>query len=299
VVRSSICANCGAKFRTGMRKCPRCRAVVVVHDPKAAAAWSLRLQKVAAGLGAVFVLALGVLWLRQDRTPVSVTAPVAGTDPLSTRRPAGVPERAKSAEVAAPAVERPFMEAAGTGYSAYAAGDLKSALAAYQSAVEKNPNDAEAWSNLGQVLVKQNRVAEAIPDFDKATALIPGRWAYRFNRARALALLNRWDEAIADYRQAQQLFPNDYATAFNLAIALHKKGDEDGAVTAYQQAIALAPDDPSFRVALAVSLERLGKKTDAADAYKEYLRLSPSAPDADKIRVRISQLTTGTAPTGA
>ena len=69
----------------------------------------------------------------------------------------------------------------------------------------------------------------------RRSRLIPDRWAYRFNLARALAVLGKWDESIASYRQAQQLFPNDYATTFNLALTLHKKGDDLAAVDGIQE----------------------------------------------------------------
>ena len=98
------------------------------------------------------------------------------------------------------------------------------------------------------------------------------------------------------YRAAQQIFPNDYATAFNLGLALHRLGDEAGAVDAYNKAIQLDPNDASFRLALGTSLERLQRPRDAAAAYDEYLRLAPSAPDAEKVRARIAQLTQAPPP---
>ena len=85
--------------------------------------------------------------------------------------------------------------------------------------------------------------------------------------------------------------PDDYAITFNLAQALHRTGDEAAAVEAYLRAIALSPDDASFRMALGTSYERLQKPADAAAAYGEYLRLSPEAPDAEKVRTRIADLT--------
>lgn len=284
-----------------MGRCPRCRTVIVAPDPAAAAAASRKLQKVSAGIVAAFLLLLGVLWFLQDRAPGTASQPVTTSDPLASRRtPKAAPAPEPVAAAARPAADRPFIEAAGTGWAAYSSGDLPSALEAYRAAVDKNPEDAEAWSNMGQVLVKLNRPSEAIPCFDRAIALSPGRWAYRFNRGRALAVMNRLDDAIADYREAQRLFPNDYATTFNLAQTLHKKGDEESAVKAYQEAIRLAPADASFRIALGISLERLGKKTEAADAYKEYLRLAPTAADVDRIKARIVQLTGAVAaPAGA
>lgn len=201
------------------------------------------------------------------------------------------PSAAAASSATPQSEERAFLDPSGAGALAYAAGDYAGALSRYEAAIERNPDDAESHSNLGQMLVRLNRVEEALPHFDRAIAILPQRWAYHFNRARALALLERWDEAIAGYRQAQQLFPDDYATAFNLAQTLHKKGDEAAAVEQYLRAIALDPSDATFRLALGISYERLQRRADAAAAYSEYLRLAPDAADAEKVRERIALLT--------
>ncbi len=170
MAKAIVCTNCGAKFRAGMAKCPRCRTVVA--DPvaalAAAAASSRKLQKIAGGVGAVFVLVLAVLWLRQDRTPPAPVSPAKSADPMMSRRTQATRNKPETDGAPTAASERPFIEEAGKGYTAYASGDLASALAAYQAAVEKNPKDAEAWSNLGQVLVKLNRFPEALAAFDRA-----------------------------------------------------------------------------------------------------------------------------------
>jgi tetratricopeptide (TPR) repeat protein len=288
VTQAISCPSCGAKVRAGRAKCPRCRTRIVLADPAVVAARSRRLQRIGLTALGVALLAAGAVWLLTPRAVPSRPAP-AKTDPLAARRPAP----ASADEPAAPKVEteRPFMDDDARGYESYHGGDFEGALAHYQDAVVKNPQDAEALSNLGQVLVRLGRTEEALPYFDRAIQLNPERWSYVFNRARAAGLLGRWDECVAGYRRAQELFPDDYATTFNLALALHKSGDEAGAVEQYQKAIALAPEDASFRLALATSLDRLNRGAEAASAYQEYLRLSPSAADADKVRARIAQLT--------
>jgi Flp pilus assembly protein TadD len=264
--------------------------VITAPDYAAAAAASRRLQKWTAGCVGVFVLGLGALWLTQDPEPVAVSRATQAVDPLAMRRQPSVPTAAPAAVADAAPLERPFLESSGTGAITYKSGDLASSLAAYQAAVDRNPQDAESWSNLGQVLVRLNRVPEAIPNFERAIAILPDRWAYRFNLARAMGLVGRWDEAVAGYRRAAGLFPGDSVTTFNLALALHKKGDEAAAVAEYRRAISLAPEDAPSRMALAISLEHLGKSAEAAAAYQEYLRLSPAAPDGDKVRARIALL---------
>ena len=288
---SIVCEGCGAKFRGDRDRCPKCRRVIRVVDPIAAASSSRRMMRASAGIVGVFILALGVLWWRSDREP---DAPVAAVQPVSTAAP-----RQRSSEAPAPLQRAEpgaaFLDPSGAATVAYEAGDYQTALRRFQEAIDRNPNDAESLSNLGQVLVKMGRTAEAVPHLQRATTLNPDRWAYRFNLARALGQLGRWDESIASYQQAQRLFPDDYVTTFNLAMTLHKSGNEQAAVDQYRRTIELNPEDPTFRIALANSYERLQKPAEAVAAYSEYLRLSPSGADAERVRARIAQLT-GAAP---
>ena len=240
-------------------------------------------------LGAAVLLAIGIPWLGGDGfVQDDVARPAPGA---VLAKPAPAPAPPEEVVGAAPEATRPFLDPAGSGATAYVAGDYEAALAHYRTAIEANPQDAESHSNLGQMLVRLKRPAEALPYFDRAIALLPQRWAYHFNRARTLGLLGRWDEAVAGYRQAEAIMPGDYATTFNLGQALHRKGDEAAAVEAYLRAIELSPGDASFRIALGTSYERLQKPADAAAAYGEYLRLSPDAADADKVRARVAELT--------
>ncbi len=266
-------------------------------DPAAEAARSRRLAQISAAIVTVFLLVIGGLWMMREPEPdESAMARLAARDPLAERRQAMARPADTPTAPATPDVERPFLDASGKGSVAYSSGDYVSALARYEEAVKQNPQDAESLSNLGQVLVRMQRTAEAVPYFERAAALSPKRWAYRFNLARAQGLLQHWDEAIESYRQAQTLFPDDYATTFNLALTMHKKGDDAGAVAEYKKAIALNPGDASFRMALAISYEALQQKPEAAGQYVEYLRLSPLAADADKVRAKITQLTSAPAP---
>jgi tetratricopeptide (TPR) repeat protein len=265
----------GASSRTGMK--PEARPV------------DARTIAVALVVGAIAIFG-GITWLDAG----TASEPAMAQPSLGAAATAS-PEPAAPTPVASPAATPdgppPFLDPAGAAALAYGAGEYTLALEKYREAVARHPGDAESHSNLGQVLVRIGQVAESLPHFDTAIAANADRWAYHFNRARALALLERWDDAITGYRRAQELFPGDYAIAFNLAQTYHRKGDEVAAVEQYLRAIELDPEDASFRLALGISYEKLQKRAEAAAAYEEYLRLAPAAPDAEKVRARIGQLT--------
>jgi tetratricopeptide (TPR) repeat protein len=299
VAQTISCTQCGTKFAITRDRCPKCRSFVQKVDKAAEAQKSRTMARVAAIVVGVFALAVTGLRIMQPSQPQPGRRTSAPVDPFAARRQAAA-ETKMAEENAPPAqpAQRTFMDSAASGAASYDSGDYAGALTRFEEAIKKNPQDAESFSNLGQVLVKQGRVADALPYFDKAIALDPKRWAYRFNQARALGLLERWEESIASYKQAQDLFPNDYVTTFNLGLALHKKGDEPAAIEEYKKAIALNPSEPSFRMAIAMSFERMQNKQAAVAEYTEYLRLSPTAADAEKVRSKIAQLTGQPAATG-
>ncbi len=141
-------------------------------------------------------------------------------------------------------------DAGRAGYAAYTRGDLTTASTHFEEAAAAKPDDPEARNNFGQVLVRENRAAEALPHFDAAVASDPRKWAYRFNRARAYGELDRWADAVTEYRVASQIFPTDYATHYNLGLALMKMKDYPAAVDELSQAVAQAPGEASFLITL-------------------------------------------------
>jgi tetratricopeptide (TPR) repeat protein len=280
-----VCQTCGAKVRARHNRCPRCRTTFT-----APAAPRVDFNRVAPTAIGVLVLASAVagyaLWRQASESPAAVPSspPAVAAQPKPAAPTAEIPvARRDSGDI-------PFIEANRAGSLAYGAGEYDRALAAYREAVEKNPGDAESWSNLGQVLVRLDRVVEALPAFQRAIQLDGDRWAYHFNVARAHGLLGHWDLAVNEYREAQRLFPDDYAVTFNLGLALRKSGDAAAAAEQLEKAAVLNPDDASFRLALARTYEQLGRKQDAVSAYQQTLALAPDATEAPIIRARIDAL---------
>ena len=153
MAQAIICAKCGSKVRPGRERCPRCRAFITVPDPARAAAASKRLATIAAGVAGAFVLLLVTLWFVRGSAPSTVPARTATVKPS----PPPAAEAAPASQPAAPlppiARDRAFLDPSGAGAAAYGAGDYATSLAQFQAAIEKNPQDADSLSNLGQVLV--------------------------------------------------------------------------------------------------------------------------------------------------
>ena len=128
-------------------------------------------------------------------------------------------------------------------------GDLVEAIAIYQQAIEINPQ-TPAWlyGNLGNAWQKQGRFNRAITAYQQAisTEANPPTWIY-YNLGDIFQHQEKLDQAIAVYQKAIAIDPKPPAWLYgNLGIALQKQGRLDEAIAAYQKAIAIEPEPPAW-----------------------------------------------------
>lgn len=96
------------------------------------------------------------------------------------------------------------------GESAYHAGNLESSVGYYQQAIEIDPNNGQAYSNLGLSFQKLNRTAEAIWANRKAIALANGtskntvQASSYYNIAKIYENQGQWEDALQHYTWARE-----------------------------------------------------------------------------------------------
>ena len=284
-----ICAACGAKVREDRLQCLRCGEPLVAAAPAPVDAPRSRPPAVLVAAGVVlFGVAAVVAGRSADSNESDTSAAVAAAS--VSPAPRSMAEAAPSGVEMIPEAGVAAIDASRVALAAYNSGDIAGSVDRFTEAVEANPEDAAALNNLGQVLVRSGRAAEAIPYFDRAIAVSSGTWSYHFNRARAHGELGSWPQAIAGYRAAAALFPDDYATQFNLGKALQANGQLPDAIDAFERAIELAPGQADFHLSHGLALEAGQRPRDAAAAYRRFLELEPASADAEKIKARISHL---------
>jgi tetratricopeptide (TPR) repeat protein len=133
----------------------------------------------------------------------------------------------------------------------------------YRVLAEELPDDAEVRLLLGELLLDQERPAEAAPFLSRALELSPAdevAGAYLF---RALGFLGRGDEILAAARRGRAASPGA-ATTLLLAEALLWSGDVEAAVGAAREALALG--DAQAPRTLAVAALRAGDDAALAEA---------------------------------
>lgn len=152
---------------------------------------------------------------------------------------------------------------------------LEDSLAAFDLAVGHKPDYAEAYNNRAIVLQDLKRLDAALESFDKALSLQLNNARVHNNRGVVLGELQRFDEAIASYDEAIALQP-DYAEAYyNRAMALHELKRFDEALASFAQAIALKPDYADAYNNRGVLLQDLKRVDEALADFDRAIALMP------------------------
>ncbi|MEZ2233114.1 MULTISPECIES: tetratricopeptide repeat protein [unclassified Microcoleus] len=149
------------------------------------------------------------------------------------------------------------------------------AIAAYNLALQIQPDLADTWNNRGVVLTRMQRYPEAIASYEQATAIRPNYPDAWNNRGVVLLELQQYQDAIACYEQAIQAKP-DYADAWNnRGVAFSKIQEYEQAVISYNQALQIKNDYTDAWNNRGVALSKLQKYEAAIDSYDNAAKIRP------------------------
>ena len=137
----------------------------------------------------------------------------------------------------------------------------------WQRAAERQRNDSEIFHELGNVLIGQGRLDEAVASYRRVLELKPGSVETFHSLAAALSNQGKLEEAEKICRQIIQLRPNFVEAISTLATVVKAQGRLDEAVEHYSKAIQLRPHDGYSHWGRAVTWLLQGKY---AEGWKEY-----------------------------
>lgn len=149
------------------------------------------------------------------------------------------------------------------------------AAQAFSHAVQIEPRNAAAWSNLAIALKEQGRIDEAIRALGRATAADPGFAAAHYNLGNLLKASGKPAEAVEAYRRALAINPGNVQFHINLGLAHYDLADFRKAAEAYHAATRLAPDNAPAFAAMGNALFELGRLDDTLKCYRRALELEP------------------------
>ena len=159
-------------------------------------------------------------------------------------------------------------------------GRLEEAEASYRQAIASRDNYSEAYSNLGNTLHDLGRLEEAEASYKQAIALKSDYAEAHSNLGNTLQELGRFAEAEASCRQAIVNNPNHAEAHSNLGNTLQGLDRLNEAETSFRQAISLKPDYAKAHSNLAVTLQKLSRLKEAEASYRKSIALNPNYAEA-------------------
>ena len=126
----------------------------------------------------------------------------------------------------------------------------ESRAAQLQAAADRNPSDAEARVQLGNLYFDAERYADAMRWYEAALKVDPKNVNASTDLGIAYYYSNQPDRALAQFDRSLELDPKHSKTLLNIGIVrAFGKQDLAGAEKAWQRVIDLAPDSPEAAVA--------------------------------------------------
>ena len=137
---------------------------------------------------------------------------------------------------------------------------FKNATAAYQKAVEIEPNYVEAYMNKGLAAMQTGQITDAHSAFERAAVLNPTNAEIFYNLGVVREKLAQPAQAATAYARAIALRPNWAEAYFNLGKAHRDNGEKTAAIQAYTRFIELWRGDPQVAQLARRELEILNEK---------------------------------------
>jgi Tfp pilus assembly protein PilF len=137
-------------------------------------------------------------------------------------------------------------------------GKTEEALAAFNNAIEIDPNNADALYGRGLLYQGEKEHQLAVDDFTAANGLRPQQAEPLLGRAISYLALNKIKEAGADLDEAAQDDPQNVQIWTTRGLAYERLGDKAKAAESYGRAINLHPKDETARTGFARVAGRSG-----------------------------------------
>ncbi len=201
--------------------------------------------------------------------PSPATPSVPTPPPTAAPRPTGNPVAKKYAE---------------QGRSLLGAGKPVEALAAFEKAVERDPNEAAYWAERGGALRTLSRHDEARTAWTKALALNPACILALLGLAEAEKRAGRPKDAIPYLMEVAGLEPDNAGAWFEIGDAHRQLSDWPNAYAAFALSVKAAPQNALAIVGLAEGALNVGKLDDALTALEVAIGLDNGIAHAFYLR---------------
>ena len=146
-------------------------------------------------------------------------------------------------------------------------GDDEAAMRCYRAALDVRPGYLQAARNLGALLHRAGRLADAVACYRAVLQHSAGSADIYLNLGNALSDTAAYQEAVACYREALRLDPKLSRLHVSIGDLYEEMGDPDSALAEYQLAFAQAPDSLAACRSLGAAFAEQGRPEEAVASY--------------------------------
>jgi tetratricopeptide (TPR) repeat protein len=156
--------------------------------------------------------------------------------------------------------------------------------------VANDPNDFQAWTELGTVFLMQENLSEAEQAYQQSTHVRPRFYLALMNLGRVRLMEHKFDEAIPIFGRAVAVRPTSADANYYLGEAYLQTKKGSRAVGYFYTALKLDPlGKADAHLRLAALYNGAGLKERAAIEYAEFLKKKPGYPNRKKLEDYIAR----------
>lgn len=169
-------------------------------------------------------------------------------------------------------------------------GEPKKALAEFEQALARDPNNAEALLNISAIHQGEGKSELAEHFVQRALAVDPNSTGALAQLAEIRRDQGKLDEAIRLFAEALELDDSQPSLYMGVGDVLQRAGRYEQAVQAFQHVLELEPDSFKARYNLGVTYSNMGRADEAVAIYEKALELAPKDFEAPSARNNLGAL---------
>lgn len=168
-------------------------------------------------------------------------------------------------------------------------GQTQQAIAAYQKALQKDPQLNPARLNLAYLYNGQGNKQKARQLLETVIEQEPSFGPAHFSLALLLAGQGQMPKAITHFKRAAELMPDHARVRYNLAISYQQSNRPADAEKRYLQAIKIAPDNPDYRYGICTFYLQQKKYAKALPHARKLTELQPQNRRFQRLLQRVQK----------
>jgi tetratricopeptide (TPR) repeat protein/transglutaminase-like putative cysteine protease len=161
-------------------------------------------------------------------------------------------------------------------YTAMQAGDYATAITLLKKAVETDPKNQWAWTNLGTSYIADKQFDEALVALKKEAELNAYDEHAYSSMGRAYVMQKKYAEAEAAFNKQLEINPLDRYTPGALGAMYAEQRNYEKAAAAYEKWVAVNPDQAGPHVQLGKAYMNLHRVEDARKEFNRAVEMSPT-----------------------